>query len=296
MHNETELIITAIESLRQEGSIFKDYIFPIASALFASLLGARIAYYFFHYQENIKIEKEKMNTANKWTLLADEAMFNLISIKQNYHGKLKKEPLQRAAEISTVLFTAKPIVEDYSQLSFLVPKQESGEHPKWSQIRRIRIMIHNYNYVQELWLKRNEIDRPIKEKVIQRHTTKAFVDVSPEQVIECVGEANYVLLVDLTEKVINLTDDLLVELDDFRANFPVYAKTHINPEILKRYGSVLNFPNNKELIAMLQKSQDADYSSVTTLFGATTDELKQRYSTGYSFAPVVGAKLGREVG
>lgn len=56
MHNETELIVNAIESLRQEGSIFKDYIFPIASAFFTS---AGIAYKSFRYQDDIKIEKEK---------------------------------------------------------------------------------------------------------------------------------------------------------------------------------------------------------------------------------------------
>lgn len=283
MHNETELIVNAIESLRQEDNIFKDYIFPIASALFTSLLGFVIAYKFFRYQEDIKIEKEKMDTANKWTLLADEARSKLISIKQNYHGKLTGNPIQRAAAISTILFTAKPIVEDYSKLSFLVPKQSSDEYPKWSQIPRIRTMIHNYNYVQELWLKRNEIERPIKEKVVQLYSTKAFVDVSPEQIFECVGEADFALLVDLTEKVITLTDDLLVELDDFRANFPVYAKTHIDTKRLKRYGSVLTYPidKNEILLAMLKKSPNTDYSSVTALFGATTDQLKQRYSTGY---------------
>lgn len=290
MHNETELIVNAIESLKQEGSIFKDYIFSIASAFFTSLLGAGIAYKSFRYQEDIKIEKEKMDIANKWTLLADEARSNLISIKQNYHGKLTENPIQRAAAIPTILFTAKPIVEDYSQLSFLVPKQSSDEYPKWSQIPRIRTMIHNYNYVQELWLKRNEIERPIREKIVQQYSTKAFVNVSPEQIFECVGEANFALLVDLTEKVIALTDDLLVESDDFLANFSVYVKTHINSERLKRYGSVLNYSNNgnEKLLAMLERSPNADYSSVTTLFGATTDQLKQRYSTGYESGSEVG--------
>ena len=76
---------------------------------------------------------------------------------------------------------------------------------------------------------------------------------------------------------------MLVELDDFLANFPVYAKTHINSESLKRYGSVLTYSNNgnEKLLAMLQKSPNTDYSSVTALFGATTDQMKQRYSTGY---------------
>lgn len=283
MHNETELIVKAIESLRQDGSIIKDYIFPIASAFFTSLLGAGIAYKSFRYQDDIKIEKEKMDVTNKWTLLADEARSSLISIKQNYHGKLTEHPIQRALVIPTILFTANPIEESYSQLVFLAPKQTSDEYPKWSQISRIRTMIHNCNYVQELWLKRNEIERPIKKKVVQRYSAGAFVDVSLEQIFECVSEASFATLVDLTEHVIKLTDDLLVELDDFLANFPVYAKTHINSERLKRYGSVLTYSNNDngELLAMLQKSPNADYSSVTALFGATTDQLKQRYSTGY---------------
>lgn len=283
MHNEIELIVNAIESLRQEGSIFKDYIFPIASAFFTSLLGAGIAYKSFRYQEDIKIEKKKMDTANKWTLLADEARSNLISIKENYYGMLTEQPIQRTLAIPTILFTAKPIVEDYSQLSFLAPIQSNDEYPKWSQIPIIRTMIHNYNYVQELWLKRNEIERPVREKIMQQHSTEAFVDVSLEQIFQCVDKANFAMLVDLTEYIISLTDDLLVELDDFLANFPVYAKTHINSEKLKRYGSVLVYSNigNEKLLAMLERSPNADYSSLTTLLGKTTDQLKQRYSTGY---------------
>lgn len=256
-------------------------------AFFTSLLGAGlgagIAYKSFRYQDDIKIEKEKMDAANKWTLLADEAMSNLIAIKQNYHGKLTEQPIQRALAIPTVLFIARPIVENYSQLTFLVPKPSSEEYPKWSQIPRIRTMIHNYNYVQELWLKRNEIDRPIKEKIVQQDSTQAFVNVSLEQIFECVGEASFTSLVDLTEHVVTLTDDLIVELSDFLANFPVYAKTHINSDKLKRYGSVLTYHSNgnEKLLAMLQKSPDADYSSVTALFGSTIDQMKQRYSTGY---------------
>ena len=283
MHNETELIVNAIESLRQEGGIFKDYIFPIASAFFTSLLGAGIAYKSFRYQEDIKIEKEKMDTANKWILLAYEARSSLIAIKQNYYGMLTEHPVQRTLVIPTILLTTRPIVEDYSQLSFLVPKLLNDEYPKWSQIPIIIAMIHNYNHVQELWLKRNEIEKPIKEKIMKQYATEAFADVNLEQIFLCVDKANFAMLVDLTEYVIRLTDDLLVELDDFIANFPVYAKTHINSEKLKRWGSVLTYSNNgnEKLIAMLEKSPNVDYSTLTTLFGKTTDQLNQRYSTDY---------------
>ena len=59
MIEETELLVRAIESLRQDENLFKDYIFPIASAFFSALLGAGVAYFTLKYQEDIKIEKRK---------------------------------------------------------------------------------------------------------------------------------------------------------------------------------------------------------------------------------------------
>ena len=285
MHPETELLVNAIESLKQDPSYIKDYIFPIASALFTSLLGAGIAYFTLRYQEGIQIEKNKMDTVNKWTLLADEARSILIVIKSNYHGKLSDSPIQRALAIPTVLFTATPINEEYSHLSFLVPKLIKGtvEDPKWSQIPIIRTMIHNYNYLLELWVKRNEVERPIKEKLVQKYSQNAYADVNPEQIIKCVGAADWAILVDLTEHVTKLTDDLLVEFDAFLRDFPKYAKTLIKTKRLKRYGSVLTYSNNgnKKLLAMLEKSLSSNYESVTELFGSTVEQLQERYKTGY---------------
>jgi hypothetical protein len=45
VHEETELLVNAIEALKQEPNYIKDYIFPIASALFTSVLGAGIAFF-----------------------------------------------------------------------------------------------------------------------------------------------------------------------------------------------------------------------------------------------------------
>lgn len=147
-------------------------------------------------------------------------------------------------------------------------------------------MIHGYNSVQELWRKRNEIERPIREKIIQQHSTESYAYVTLEQAVECVGKADLSVLIDITEKVIRQTDDLLVELDDFVANFPVYAKTRINLEIIRNYGSVLNYSKyGNKVPPILRKSQKADYSLVTELFGLTTDQLEERYSTGYEDIP-----------
>uniref|UniRef100_Q3AT70 Uncharacterized protein n=1 Tax=Chlorobium chlorochromatii (strain CaD3) TaxID=340177 RepID=Q3AT70_CHLCH len=285
MHPETAQIVHAIESLKQAPNFIKDYIFPIANAFFTSLLGAGIAYFTLRYQEVIQIEKDKMDTVNKWTLLVDEARSSLLAIKSNYHGNLTDSPIQRALAIRTVLFTATPINEEYLHLFFLIPKatEKKCEYQKWSQISIIRTMVLNYNNLLKLWIKRNEVERPIKEKLLQKYSQNAYADVNTDQIIECIGAANFASLVDLTEHVIKLTDDLLVEFDNFLHEFPNYAKTLINTKRLKRYGSILTYSNNsnKKLLSMLEKSPTSNYESVIKLFGMTVEQLREKYKTGY---------------
>ena len=238
MLEETSLIINAIENLNQEHSIFKEYIFPIFSAFFTSLLGAGIAYFFFRYQEDIKIEKEKIDITNKWFLLADEAIAKLMAFKANYQGKLKSSPIQRAMAIPAIIFTVSSISENYSELSFLATKISKNDYPKWSKIPLIRTMVHKYNYVQELLQKRNEIDRSIKEKLLTQYSNKAFMDITVENILNRVEHSALTILIDINERIINLIDDLLIEFEDFMINFPIYAKTLINTKRLKRYGAV----------------------------------------------------------
>ena len=283
MHQETSLIVNAIESLNHEHSIFKEYLFPIFSAFFTSLLGAGIAYFFFRYQEDIKIEKEKIDVTNKWILHAEEAMQNLIMFKNNYHGKLKSSPIQRAMAMPNIIFTASSITEDYSKLSFLTRETLKGKYLKWSQVPRIRAMFHNYNYVQELFNTLNETNQPIKEKILILTSNKAFIDVSEDDILKSIDHASLATVIAINELIINLIDDLLIEFEDFMTNFPIYAKTLINTKRLQKYGAILTYTNedNKMRKTLLEQSPKADYKSVVDLFGKTEEELKQQFSTGY---------------
>lgn len=49
MSHEIEPIVHAIESLRQEANPFKDYLFPIITGAFSSLLGFVVAYFTLRY-------------------------------------------------------------------------------------------------------------------------------------------------------------------------------------------------------------------------------------------------------
>lgn len=287
MNPEIEPLVKAIESLQQETSLFKDYMFPIASAFFTSLLGAGVAYLTLKYNENIQIEKNKMDATNKWTFLAEEARANLLAIKRNYHGSLTTSPAQRMSAIPSILFHASPILERYEQLSFIIPKAKSNlkDQHKWSQILRIRSMVNNYNYILELWEQRNKVERPIKEKIMKKYSnvTNGFVNIGYNELIECIGPVDLSVVIDITERVVNLTDDLLIELDGFLLEFPKYAETLINTKKLKKYGSILKHSNdgNPAIMDLLKKSPEADYSTVENLFGESSERIKARYQTGY---------------
>ncbi len=285
MTHEAEIIAQAIEGLRQESDIVKDYMFPLASGLFSSLLGGGVAYFTLRYHENIQIEKEKMDAANKWMLIVENAFSSLISIKSNYHGKLEVNPMQRASTIPALILNAKPIIEDLTKLSFILPKKEDkySYNIKWRGIPRIRGMINNYNHILDVWEKRNEIDRPIKEKILHDYTDQGFVNVTTEQVFKSVSKASFISLIDLTEKAIKLTDDLIIELHDFLLEFPDAAKPLIKTEKLKRYGSLFTFSSkeNPILLGMLVKSTEVSYELLSQLYGKTIDQIKEDYRTGY---------------
>ncbi len=284
MHIETAQVVQAIESLQQEPNIFKDYIFPIASAFFISMLGAGIAYFSLRSQEKIQIEKEKMNNTNKWMFLLEEAQATLIAIKGNYYNKLSDNPIQRISAIPSILFNAQPINEKLESLSFIVKKANADVDPeKWSQIFRIRSMVNNYNYLIDLWNQRNEIERPMKEKLMAQFSNQAYINISEQEAIEAIGPAKTVLLIDLTERLVRLTDDILIEINDFLINFPIYAKSRINTKRLKRFGSVITYSNNGNelLLAMLAKTTKPNFSSVEILFGETSEEIEQKMKTGY---------------
>lgn len=282
MHEETELLVKAIEGLKQESSYFKDYIFPIASALFTSLLGAGIAFFTLRHQESLQLEKEKMNNANKWTLKIEEARASLIAIKGNYNGELTSDPFQRVSAIPTILFHAQSIAEDYQDLSFIVPKA-GEESEKWSQITRIRSMVSNYNYILKLWEQRNDVNQAFKEKLLQAHGNNAHMTLSINDVIQAAGRAEVVILIDLNERVIKLTDDLIRETDNFLSEFPEYAKSKIEFKRLKKYGSILTYSNNdnNKLLELIERTPEVDFSSVEDLFGSSAEDITKRHETGY---------------
>lgn len=285
VYQDSQLIVTAIESLQQTPNFFKDYIFPISSAFFTSILGAVIAYFTLSHQENIQIEKEKMNTSNKWTIEIEQARAGLIAIKRSYNDNLTDLPLERLAAVPCIMFHARAIPETFHELSFIVGNKEDSksELPKWSQIPRIRSMVYNYNYLLKLWERRNEVNQKFQTTVLESVGGEAYANFTREGIEKIIGRRELVLLIDFTERCISLTDDLIIELDSFLLDFPSYVKTRVNLKKLKKYGTILNYSHNSNeaLLKLLEKSPQPDFSSLEDLFGDTNENIKKTYKNRY---------------
>lgn len=282
---EVELLAKAIDGLRQESNYFKDYAFPIASALFTSILGAGIAYLTLRHQDSIQIEKEKMDSTNKWILQVDEALGTLFSFKANYNGRLTEVPFQRLGAIPTILFHADSITESHHSLSFIVPtnKEKKSESHKWSQLALIRTMVSNYNYLLKLWGQRNEMNEVFKGELVKKYGGESFATLTIDDAVSITGKAHLIMLIDLNERVIKLTDDLITELNSFLVDFPAYAKTRVNLKKIKKYGSILTFSHNENqsVLEIIERSPEVDFKSLGVLFGEPSDIIKARYSNGY---------------
>jgi hypothetical protein len=285
MQEEIESIVKAIESLQQESNPFKDYIFPIIASFFSSMLGAFVAYFTLRHQDRIQLEKARIHTVNDWLLLVEGAMSSLISIKSNYHGDLKSNPFQRTQKVRSLIHSTKNIEKNISSLSFIIPKKDDAKakEEKWRQLPRIRAMIDNYNFIIELWNKRNELEKPIKEKIIKDYAELVYAEVTREQIFESVSPADFIVLIDLTERAIKYTDDFIVEFNDFMTNFPEVAKSLIKNKYIDRYGPIITYKSdeNPKLLALIEKEPEVDYTILADLFSQTVEEVKNEYTTGY---------------
>jgi hypothetical protein len=285
MNEESVLIVKAIESLQQEANPLKDYLFPLIAAFFSSLLGAFVAYFTISHQDKIKLEKDRVHIINDWVLLAEGAMQSLISIKQNYHGKLSNNPFQRALVTRAFIHSTKKIDKNISELSFIIPKKDDTESikEKWRQLPRIRAIIENYNFIIELWNKRSKDGRPLIEKILKDHSNLAHAHVTQEQIFESVSPADFIVLIDLTEKAINFTDDFIIELNDFIAEFPKVGKSIINSKAIEKHGPIICYKteDNPILLGLIEKEPEVDFAALAILFGLSIEDVKQEFTTGY---------------
>lgn len=146
----------------------------------------------------------------------------------------------------------------------------------------IRGIFKNYNQVQDVWIKRNEIERSIKNKIIES-STGGRANLTLEDIELLIGLNDIASLIELTEMAIMMTDSLVYKFYQFLDEFPTYSENYLNLKILDGYGSVLKYygENNIKLQELLKYSPALDYEALSYFFSLTPDELKKKYRPLY---------------
>jgi len=280
MHFETEAIVHAINQLQPKPDNFKDYYLPVVLGFLSASLGGLVAYFSIKYQQTSQEEKEKLRSANIWTIQALKALISLTTIKRHYAGKVNDDPRHRALTVRLIVNNFSIIDADCSSLSFIVRKLEdsTGLKNDWRELTRIQIMSDNYNLILTILDQRNDLIRFINSNY--RNPIDHNNGFTMESYLKTIPKEHLIRLIDLTERLIMFTDDILIEVHDFLNEFPLIAEGKINKSRIEKYGKVLKYSDNKES-NLLNKTTQVNYSILENLFGIPEQDLRQEYSTGY---------------
>lgn len=282
MEGDAQLIAEAILALKQDQSLFKDYLFPIGTAFVSALFGGFIAWKTIEGQNKIVIEEAKLDAANKWMLCGHSMRAELIAMKANYHGSLSDAHMQRAGAIPPILPIPELIQEKPRDLVFITPSKENLDESKWNQIIRISTMVGNFNVLVAIVRERNIVKTRILEALDESDLINDR-SVSSKDLERVAGTKDVVNLVDLTEKMILLLDGLLVEVDDFIKEFPKVVEAKVNKKRIKSDRKCFHIdysgvPNNED---MLERSPEVDFENLAAFFGVDANQLQARMNTGY---------------
>jgi len=279
MFDDVEIILSLIEMMRPDNNPVKDYLIPIALPLVSAGVGAWAAYFYTVHHERTKIEKSKFDASNNWLLKAEACLQNLISIKRNYSNKIDGHPLGRSLKFPVIIYDSKSVDVDVSELSFI---QMSVSDDKWNNLSRIRMLFSNYNYILTLLEKRNDVVHALHKKIVMDNSDQSFAEVSVDDVVKSIGQLDMVNMFDLTEFIIRLVDDILIELHDFMIYFPKITKPLINHKRVKRYGQQLGYePENEYIIDMLKRTTKLDSAEYSKITGIVVEDIEARLVTGY---------------
>lgn len=285
MSEEILTLVKAIESLQTKSDIFKDYAFPLLMAFFSTLLGAFVAFFTIRHQDKIGSVKDNISSMNECTLALENAMASLVAVKSNYANELDSHPVQRTLKIKSIVDDLPRIDFKLSSLSYIVPRKDdiSSQNEKWRNLPEVRSLIGNYNSLVDIWGKRRELERPIKKKLVKAYGSNAYATISIAEIYSCVDSSEFAILVDLTERAVKYTDDLLIAIDDFLENFPKIGEELISRRHRKLYGPLITFSSNENqrLLAMLTRTKEVDYDYLGSLFGLCAEEARKQYETGY---------------
>lgn len=273
----------SIKALESDTTPFQTYGFPIITIVVSVFLSAGIAYTVSQRKELAKVERTKLDTINKWLLLASQAQAELFAIKQNYARKLTSNPIQRIAECMNPQVGHNATLDyDISTLTFLVHgTQEDVIKDKWRQPYRIASMVQNFESVIHIWRQCGERKLLMAEAIKASGNIPNLNELTYTDIIQILGKLELAASSSLLEMAIKLTDELIVELADFLDRFPTTVRPLLNKRLIKNYGGVITHMPSPSAAQLIDKVPEVDWNIMSYLFEEPVEVVKARFETGY---------------
>ncbi len=280
MGSDIKLLVAAIESL--QSNVLKDYILPIGSVLVSGALGCGVAYYTVNKQESTRIELEKIKSINNTLLSALNIRSSLISIKNNYFEHITSEPVDRMLNIPPVLITKTVTGFDLSALSFLATSNNDENFNKWVSLDYISTISANYDTLVAVWELRNKTILELRPQVYELYEKP----LNYRRIEQVFGVGRLSQLADLTERCLNMTDDVLVEINCFLIGFSESVKKLVDPRVLAKFSGLISpslpdFNDYPKAVNIISKVPVVDYESLSEIMHRPVDELVRRYAPIY---------------
>ena len=142
-------------------------------------------------------------------------------------------------------------------------------------------LFSNYSILFLMWKTRNNLNDKVRSKIINANNQNTtYIDLVDSKIEKLANQSDLVALIDLTERALRLTDDLIVEFYKFLNEFPEITKERTNLKLIKNYCVILQYDasDNKNIELILNESPSPNYKKLSTILGRSEEELMARYS------------------
>ena len=155
---------------------------------------------------------------------------------------------------------------------------------KWLNLSRISKLFATYNDLIGFWDKRNELILLFNEKMTYRKVETGYIEFTVDDVYKNINGPELHRLIDLTEKVIMLTDETLIELESFLSKFPKLSKKYINTKTLEKHNvsELLSFEFTGDIQELtINRTTAPDFKHVEKLYGSKASDINKLYNSPY---------------
>lgn len=280
---EYQPIVEAINSL--QSNPVKDYLLPFVTLVGSAVLGVGASIYTNNFQDKINAERHKLRMLNHTTLAVAEMRINLVTIKSNYHGTLNDDPIHRLLAIPPLVNSMSIPTFEASELTFLAQNigKDGKFNNKWIRVEVINSLFSNYKSVIEQWVLFSRKMIEVKNHLAQHVNIEQ--GINNNDVIEIFGRPAVIQLSDLTEKMLMLTDELIVEFSCFLLGFPHSVQNLVTKSVKRKYGGIMAYqlPDKDEYGSeMLKHVPLFNEQKMVELQQRSVEEIRERYRYTYS--------------